>query len=297
MKPNDNLFDKFIAFIRGALSVISVAVAVIGILIIIRSVVNALFLYNYDHGSYQTIAEYTVDNIAVGENYVIPFNLGNAEYQRQNYEKAIPYYWEALSKKMPETEEECKVRVNLALSMCHTIDFDSLDVTDADAVMEAISVLVEARYVLTEKGCASEPVGSYDGHFENADKLRNDIDEMLQYLSQYAPNEEGQGEGGGGGEDENDSDGGGGDDSQDQDQNQDQDKDQDQDGDGDDSQSTGSKDQAEKEKQERARQEGLKEDLKQQKQDLKEQSESPRHNDYEYLDGGGAQGYGDGTLW
>lgn len=291
MDHNDNLFDKFIAFIRGALRVISIAIAVIGVLIIIRSVVNALFLYSYDRGSYQTIAEYTVDNIAVGENYVIPYNLGNAEYQRRNYEKAIPYYWEALSKKMPETEEECKVRVNLALSMCHTIDFDNLDVTDPDAVMEAISVLLEARYVLTEKGCASEPVGSYDGHYENADKLRNDIDKMLEYLSQYAPNEEGQGDGGGG-EDENDSDGGG-DDSRDQDK----DKDQDQDGDGDDSQSSGSKEQAEKEKQERARQEGLKEDLKQQKQDLKEKSESPRHNDYEYLDGGDAQGYGDGTLW
>lgn len=292
MNTNDSLFDKFIAFIRGALRVVSIAVAVIGILILVRSVVNALFLYNYDRGSYQTIAEYTVDNIAVGENYVIPYNLGNAEYQRQNYEKAIPYYWEALSKKMPETEEECKVRVNLALSMCHTIDFDSLDVTDPDAVMEAISVLLEARYVLTEKGCASEPVGSFDGHYANADKLRNDIDEMLQYLSQHAPSDGDGQDDGGGGDDDSD---GGGDDSQDQ--NQDQDKDQDQDGDGDDSQSTGSKDQAEKEKQERARQEGLKEDLKQQKQDLKEQSESPRHNDYEYLDGGGAQGYGDGTLW
>ena len=292
MNTNDSLFDKFIAFIRGALRVVSIAVAVIGILILIRSVVNAVFLYNYDRGSYQTIAEYTVDNIAVGENYVIPYNLGNAEYQRQNYEKAIPYYWEALSKKMPETEEECKVRVNLALSMCHTIDFDSLDVTDPDAVMEAISVLLEARYVLTEKGCASEPVGSFDGHYANADKLRNDIDEMLQYLSQHAPSDGDGQDDGGGGDDDSD---GGGDDSQDQ--NQDQDKDQDQDGDGDDSQSTGSKDQAEKEKQERARQEGLKEDLKQQKQDLKEQSESPRHNDYEYLDGGGAQGYGDGTLW
>ena len=100
MNTNDSLFDKFIAFIRGALRVVSIAVAVIGILILVRSVVNALFLYNYDRGSYQTIAEYTVDNIAVGENYVIPYNLGNAEYQRQNYEKAIPYYWEALSKKI-----------------------------------------------------------------------------------------------------------------------------------------------------------------------------------------------------
>ena len=57
------------------------------------------------------------------------------------------------------------------------------------------------------------------------------------------------------------------------------------------------KEKTEKEMQERARQEGLKEDLKQQKQDLKEQSESTCHNNYEYLDGGDAQGYGDGTLW
>ena len=291
MNPNDNLFDKFIAAIRGALRVIAIAVAVFGVLILIRSIVNALFLYNYGHGSYLTIAEHTVDNIMVGENYVIPYNLGNAEYQRQNYEMAVAYYQEALSRKHPEKEEDCRIRVNLALAMCHTIDFDNLNLTDPDAVMEAISVLLEARYVLTEKGCASEPVGSYDGHYANADKLRNDIDEMLKYLSQYAPNEEGQGDGGGGGDDDQDSDGGGGDDSQDKDQDKDQ-------GDsGDDSQSGGSKDQAEKEKQERARQDDLKEDLRQQKKDLKEQSESPNHNDYEYLDGGDAQGYGDGTLW
>ena len=290
MNPNESRFDNFLAVIRGALRVLSIAVAVFGVLILIRSIVNALFLYDYDHGSFRTIAERTVDNIMVGENYVIPYNLGNAEYQRQNYEKAIAYYQEALSRKHPEKEEECRIRVNLALAMCHTIDFDSLDLTDSDAVMEAISVLLEARYVLTEEGCASEPVGSYDGHYANADKLRNDIDEMLQYLSQYAPNEEGQGDGGGG-DDDQDSDGGG--DGQDKDQ----DKDKDQGDSGDDSQSGGSKDQAEQEKQERARQDDLKEDLRQQKKDLKEQSESPNHNDYEYLDGGDAQGYGDGTLW
>ena len=215
MNPNDNLFDKFIAAIRGALRVIAIAVAVIGVLILLRNIVNAVFLYNYDHGSYQTIAEYTVDNIAVGENYVIPYNLGNAEYQRRNYDKAISYYVTALSKKLPENEKECMIRVNLALSICHTIDFESLDLEDTDAVLEAITVLYEARYVLTEKGCASEPVGSSDGHYENADKLRKDIDDMLQYLSQYAPNDKGQGDGGGGGGD---------DENQDQDQNQGQDQ-------------------------------------------------------------------------
>lgn len=290
MNPNENLFDKIIAAIRGALRVIPIAIAVIGILVLIRSAVNALFLYNYDHGSYMTISENTVNSIAVGENYVIPYNLGNAEYQRHNYEKAIPHYLDALNKKLPETEEECKIRVNLALALCHTIDFDHLDVTDPDAVMNAINVLLEARYVLTEKGCASEPVGSSDGHYPNADKLRKDIDEMLQKLSQNAPNSgEGQSDGGGG-DDDSDGNGGGDDNNQNQDQNQDQDG-------NDEDQSTRSKGQSEQEKQERERQEDLKEDLKQQKKDLKEQSESPRHNDYEYLDGGDAQGYGDGTLW
>ena len=281
MNQNENRFDKFIAVIRELLVVISIAIAVIGVLILLRNIVNAVFFYNYDHDSYLTIPERTVDYIAVGENYVVPYNLGNAEYQKQNYDKAISYYVTALSKKLPENEKECMIRVNLALSICHTIDFDSLDLEDTDAVLEAITVLYEARYVLTEKGCASEPVGSSDGHYENADKLRKDIDDMLQYLSQYAPNDKGQGDGGGGG---------GGDD-----ENQDQDQDQDQDNS--DSQSDSSKSSDEKEKQERERQEELKEDLKQQKKDLKEKSESPRRNDYEYLDGGDAQGYGDGTLW
>ena len=279
MNTNDSLFDKFIAFIRGALRVVSIAVAVIGILILVRSVVNALFLYNYDRGSYQTIAEYTVDNIAVGENYVIPYNLGNAEYQRQNYEKAIPYYWEALSKKMPETEEECKVRVNLALSMCHTIDFDSLDVTDPDAVMEAISVLLEARYVLTEKGCASEPVGSDDGHFRDADQLKHDIDDMLNKLQNPPESDQNQ--------DQKDQ----------QDQNQDQKDQQDQNQDQKEDQSDSKDSRQDQSTEEQSRQQELKEQLQQQKQDLRNGSDSSENNGFHYIEGGESKGYGDGTLW
>ena len=40
MNPNENLFDKIIAAIRGALRVIPIAIAVIGILVLIRSAVN-----------------------------------------------------------------------------------------------------------------------------------------------------------------------------------------------------------------------------------------------------------------
>ena len=47
---------------------------------------------------------------------------------------------------------------------------------------------------------------------------------------------------------------------------------------------------------EKARQEKLKEDLRQQKEDLRDGSSSSSY-DYEYIDGGDAQGYGEGTLW
>ena len=40
-----------------------------------------------------------------------------------------------------------------------------------------------------------------------------------------------------------------------------------------------------------------KEQLEQQKQDLKDKSQSSSPYDYEYIEGGDAQGYGDGTLW
>ena len=57
-----------------------------------------------------------------------------------------------------------------------------------------------------------------------------------------------------------------------------------------------SKSQEEQEKAERARQEKLKEDLEQQKEDLKDTHSSSSY-DYEYIDAGDAQGYGEGTLW
>ena len=218
-----------------------------------------------------------------GENYVAPYNLGNADYIKGNYEDAVSYYALALTKNPPKQDEECMIRVNLALALCHTIDFDNLDLSDQNAVMNAINVLLTARSYLTEDGCASEPVGSNDGHFPDADSLKHDIDEMLKKLQSQSDSnsdENSQGGGGGQGEDNN------------QDQNQDQGQDQSQD-----EQQSGGKSQDEKEKEERARQEDVKEQLEQQKQDLKDKSQSSSPYDYEYIEAGDAQGYGDGTLW
>lgn len=218
-----------------------------------------------------------------------PYNLGNVEYQRGNYDKAIYYYSLAYQNgppEHPEHDEECKIRVNLALSMCHKIDFDNLDYSDAEAVAEAMVTLQQARAILTEAECASEPVGSDDGHYRDADKLKHDIDRMLEQMQNQSDSNEDGGNGGGDGQDEN-QDGGEG-----QDENQDQ-----SDGGGQDEKDAQSqKEEEQRVKEEQARQEKLKEDLRQQKEDLRDGSSSSSY-DYEYIDGGDAQGYGEGTLW
>lgn len=284
MNPKFEKFKKVIAFVEKVLLAICTLLTVLGVLIIARSLINVNFLNNYNKGKYPTVLEGLLPHLPFGENYVAFYNLGNADYMKGNYDKAVSYYATALTKEPPEQYEECMIRTNLALALCHTIDFDNLDLSDQEAVQHAIEVLLTARYYLTEHECASEPVGSNDGHFPDADSLKHDIDEMLQKLQSQSSSDSDDGQGGGGGgQDQNDSQDQGQDNNQSQDQqNQQEDK---------------SKSQEEKEKEEKARQEDVKEQLEQQKQDLKDKSQSSSPYDYEYIEGGDAQGYGDGTLW
>ena len=284
MNPKFEKFKKVIAFVEKVLLLICTLLIVLGVLIISRNLINANYLSNYNKGKYPTLLEGLLPHLPFGENYVAFYNIGNAEYMKGNYDQAVSYYATALTKEPPEQYEECMIRTNLALALCHTIDFDNLDLSDQQAVQHAIDVLLTARYYLTEHECASEPVGSNDGHFPDADSLKHDIDEMLQKLQSQSSSDSDDGQGGGGGgQDQNDSQDQGQDDNQSQDQ-QDQQKDK-------------SKSQEEKEKEEKARQEDVKEQLEQQKQDLKDKSQSSSPYDYEYIEGGDAQGYGDGTLW
>ena len=284
MNPKFEKFKKVIAFVEKVLLAICTLLTVLGVLIIARSLINVNFLNNYNKGKYPTVLEGLLPHLPFGENYVAFYNLGNADYMNGNYDKAVSYYATALTKEPPEQYEECMIRTNLALALCHTIEFDNLDLSDQEAVQHAIEVLLTARYYLTEHECASEPVGSNDVHLPDADSLKHDIDEMLQKLQSQSSSDSDDGQGGGGGgQDQNDSQDQGQDDNQSQDQ-QDQQKDK-------------SKSQEEKEKEEKARQEDVKEQLEQQKQDLKDKSQSSSPYDYEYIEGGDAQGYGDGTLW
>jgi hypothetical protein len=121
--------------------------------------------------------------------------------------------------------------------------------------------------------CASEPVGSDDGHFEDADLLKHDIDKMLKEL-QDPPKPEDK-----------------------QKKDKDSDKDQNQDQDNKDSTNRNQNSENGAGKEEQARQDQLREQLHQQKKDLENANGGSSDNGYIYIEGGSTSGYGDGTLW
>lgn len=283
MDSNASIFRIILSAVRRLLIALLAMAAAAGVLMIARSIVNAAVLLSYNHGTYVEIPEYLLTYLPFGENYVALYNLGNIEYRLGNYGDAVYCYMRALASDPPERDEECRIRVNLAFSMCHTIDFDHLDLSDSEAVKQAVTILENARGVLTEHECASEPVGSDDGHYRDADLLKHDIDEMLEKLKKSQSENEG-GEGGSGDEEE-----------QDESQSSQQDKEeqtQDQTMNLDQEQSMRGREARE----EMARQKKLQEELERQKRDLEEQDANFPY-DYEYIDSGSVQGYGDGTLW
>lgn len=258
-------------FGRVAIYIIACILAAVGLLILLRSVENAAFLRAYEKGNYSEMPETLLMPLRFGDNYIVPYNLGNAAYQKGNYDRAVSCFQTALDSDPPEYDEECRIRVNLALSLCHMINFETLDRSDDEALSNAVRTLYTARSVLTLHECASEPVGSDDGHFQDADLLKHDIDKMLQEL-QTPPRSEDK-----------------------QDKKQDRNEDQDKDEDKKDNQKQDSENKTEKEEQ--ARQDELKQQLEQQKKDLENANSGSGDNGYNYIDGGSTSGYGDGTLW
>lgn len=259
------------AFGRVLVYIAAWILAIIGLLILVRSIVNASFLKGYEKGNYSEMTESMLLPLRFGDNYVVPYNLGNAAFMQGDYDRAVSCFQTALDCDPPEHDEECRIRVNLALSLCHTINFESLDRSDEEAVSKAVQTLYTARSVLTLHECASEPVGSDEGHFADADLLKHDIDKMLQELQNPPPSED---------EQKN---------KQDSREEQDRDKKDEQ------NQKQNSENKVEKEEQ--ARQDELKKQLDQQKKDLENANSGSGDNGYYYIDGGSTSGYGDGTLW
>lgn len=109
--------------------------------------------------------------------YIAHYNAGNIYYQNGDYEDAIDEYKLAMDKE-PKRNHKCDIRINLALAMLKTLPEDYSSEENRESTIE---LLTKAREVLIEDECAKDKEA---GHSEEATKLREEIDAMLNQLNQ-----------------------------------------------------------------------------------------------------------------
>ncbi len=168
------------------IGIMGILLLVITVMLARRLIVNHDYVYAYGNGDYKTEQEESLLTLNFPESFVPYYNLGNASYKYGDYNAAISYYTKALENYPPEGRD-CKIRINLALALCDTIDFYHLDTQDK--VDTALFILYKARDVLLEKGCAVNEQGQV-GHDADAQQLKEDIDKMIEKLENPDKNQQ-----------------------------------------------------------------------------------------------------------
>lgn len=165
------------------LNVLCLVLVIIALLLAVRLITNRQFLKEYEQGEFGFETEERLLDLNIPERYLPYYNLGNAAYKRGNYKEAVMRYEEALARHpgLYSEEKDCRVRINLALAMLKQLDLT--DLSSEDNVKHVVNVLLSARDILTENGCANPQAGVYDGHSEEAEQLKKEIDELLQKLT------------------------------------------------------------------------------------------------------------------
>jgi hypothetical protein len=112
-----------------------------GALLTGRAAVNACFVRQAEQGDGRAGLERTLLTMNWNEGYIPYYNLGNLEAAKGQWEKAALLYESALGKGAAHPAE-CRVRINLALSLVHEVDTDRA---------EAAADRLEARKKETEE--------------------------------------------------------------------------------------------------------------------------------------------------
>ena len=153
--------------------------------IFFKMFVNHRFVSAYDRGEYLTDNEEMLMVLNAPESYLPYYNMGNVAFENTDYNSAVGYYTKALSL-MPLGQKECDVRINLALSMCYSIDFQHLETQER--IDTALIILYKARDILLENGWANEdPELAKDA---DAQQLKEDIDDLIEQLEEPQEGEE-----------------------------------------------------------------------------------------------------------
>jgi len=112
------------------------------------------------------------------------YELGRESFKAGDYENAEQYFKNALW--MDHTKgQECRIRINEALSITTPITEDTVN---AENINEKIERLEEAQTILCDNGCAN--MNDTNGHNKKAQKLKEEIDEYIEYLKNKVKEEE-----------------------------------------------------------------------------------------------------------
>lgn len=162
---------------KALIIVWGIILAVFTVLLINR-IQNDRMIEHYENEIYR---QKDVSVLGMIEPYKYYYNRGNILYKQGRYEEAEENYRKALKHHIPEMKE-CSVRINLALSMVTPLDLENIG---SDNLDDIINTLESARDILVEEGCAH--MDDDDGHSEDAQTLKNEIDELLDQLKNSEP--------------------------------------------------------------------------------------------------------------
>jgi len=115
--------------------------------------------------------------------YIHLYNAGNSYYNKGDYDSAISSYEKALYANPPK-DKECSIRINLALAMVYSL---GENFAAPENVENSLLTLNAARDVLLEDGCATE---AGDGHNKTAEKLKEEIEKLIEQLEQQSSSSE-----------------------------------------------------------------------------------------------------------
>lgn len=113
----------------------------------------------------------------------IYYNRGVKCFKDYDYESAENYFRSAIWEKHTK-RQECKIRINYALSIVTPITPNSVN---SDNLDQSIERLMEARDFLVENGCANKD--DSNGHNKKAQTLKEEIDDYIEYLKELNPEE------------------------------------------------------------------------------------------------------------
>ncbi|MBR3834978.1 MAG: tetratricopeptide repeat protein [Lachnospiraceae bacterium] len=166
---------------KKVLKVVAIIVGII--LFLFFGLLTFNYLYNEFTISKYEEHEYSHDvdlltHTSIFQSYIAHYNNGNIHYKKGEYEEAIEDYKQALAANPSHESDECDIRVNLALAIIGTLPENY---SAPENIEQSIATLEEARDYLLEEECAMNDV---DGHDEDAQKLKEEIDALIEQLKQ-----------------------------------------------------------------------------------------------------------------